>query len=68
NLACLLLSGANSDGTLGLKAVKENGGIALVQNPSSAVVNFMPQYALDHVSVDAVLDPSQMANYINKMA
>lgn len=68
NLACLLLSGANSDGTLGLKAVKENGGTVLVQDPSSAVVNFMPQYALDHVTVDAVLNPSQMADYINKMA
>lgn len=68
NLACLLLSGANSDGTFGLKAVKENGGTVLVQDPSSAVVNFMPQYALDHVTVDAVLNPSQMADYINKMA
>lgn len=68
NLACLLLSGANSDGTAGLQAVKKYGGLALVQNPSAAVVAFMPQSALAHVNVDAVLNPTEMADYINKMA
>ncbi|CAM3129550.1 chemotaxis protein CheB [Kaistella daneshvariae] len=68
NLACLLLSGANSDGTAGLQAVKKYGGLALVQNPSAAVVDFMPQSALAHVNVDAVLNPTEMADYINKMA
>ena len=68
NLACLLLSGANSDGTAGLQAVKKSAGLALVQNPSSAVVDFMPQSALAHVNVDAVLNTTEMADYINKMA
>ncbi|KIA83640.1 chemotaxis protein CheB [Kaistella solincola] len=68
NLACLLLSGANSDGTAGLQAIKKYGGTVLVQNPTSAVVTYMPQSALDHVNVDAVLYPTEMANYINKMA
>ena len=64
----LLLSGANSDGAAGLKCIKESGGDAVVQNPASAVVAFMPQYALDHVNIDAVLNPTEMADYINKMA
>jgi two-component system chemotaxis response regulator CheB len=66
NLVCLLLSGANSDGTLGLKKIKKNGGTTIVQNPESAVVNYMPQYALENVEIDEVLNPEDIANYINK--
>lgn len=68
NLVCLLLSGANSDGTAGLQKVKENGGTALIQNPASAVVSYMPEYALEHAAIDAVLEPAEMARYINKLA
>ncbi|WHF51499.1 chemotaxis protein CheB [Chryseobacterium gotjawalense] len=67
NLVCLLLSGANSDGTAGLQKVKENGGRALIQKPSSAVVSYMPEYALEHVAIDAVLDIAEMPNYINNL-
>ncbi|MDQ0477973.1 MULTISPECIES: chemotaxis protein CheB [Chryseobacterium] len=67
NLVCLLLSGANSDGTAGLQKVKEYGGKALIQNPSSAVVSYMPEYALEHVTIDAVLDTGEMPNYINNL-
>ena len=68
NLVCLLLSGANSDGTNGLQKVKENGGKVLIQNPSSAIVPFMPQYALEQVAIDAVLNPNAMAQYINHLS
>jgi len=67
NVVCLLLSGANSDGTAGLQKVKEKGGRALIQKPSSAVVSFMPEYAMEHVAVDAVLDTAEMPDYINKL-
>ncbi|QOW08968.1 chemotaxis protein CheB [Kaistella flava (ex Peng et al. 2021)] len=67
NLVCLLLSGANSDGTVGLQKVKENGGLAIIQNPASAIVPFMPEYAMDHVAIDAILDLEEMANYINQL-
>ena len=67
NLVCLLLSGANSDGTAGLKTVKEYGGMALVQNPASAVVSFMPESAIANVEVDAVLKSSEMSEYINNL-
>lgn len=67
NLVCLLLSGANSDGTLGLQKVKNKGGTAVIQNPASAIVPFMPEYAMEHVAIDAVLDTEEMATYINKL-
>lgn len=67
NLVCLLLSGANSDGTVGLQKVKNYGGRAIIQNPGSAIVPFMPEYAQEHVAIDAILDPKEMANYINQL-
>lgn len=67
NLVCLLLSGANSDGTQGLQKVKKKGGRAIIQNPDSAIVPFMPEYALDHLEIDAVLDLKDMAQYINQL-
>lgn len=67
NLVGLLLSGANGDGTKGLRMIKLNGGKAICQNPTTAVVSYMPEYALDNVKIDAVLDPAEMADYINKL-
>ncbi len=67
NNVCLLLSGANSDGTAGLRKVKENGGMALVQNPESAVAVFMPQNALQSVEIDEVLEVKNMGAFINNL-
>ena len=66
HLVGLLLSGANSDGTIGLKKIKRNGGSVLVQNPKSAIVAYMPESAIQNVAVDRVLNPDEMANYINQ--
>ncbi|MGE5519429.1 MAG: chemotaxis protein CheB [Candidatus Dadabacteria bacterium] len=52
----LLLSGANADGTEGLRAIKERGGLTIVQNPENASVSYMPQQAIDAVTIDKVLD------------
>ena len=67
-LVCLLLSGANSDGTKGMEVVKQNGGKTLVQEPDSAMSRFMPEFALDHVDIDSVLMPGEMANFINELS
>jgi len=46
-LIAILLSGANADGTAGLKDVRRRGGISVVQDPAEALVSFMPQSAID---------------------
>jgi PAS domain-containing protein len=50
----VILSGMGTDGTLGIKAVKEHGGLLLVQEPSSAKFDNMPRSAIDTRLVDVV--------------
>jgi two-component system, chemotaxis family, protein-glutamate methylesterase/glutaminase len=46
-LAGVLLTGANQDGAAGLRAISNQGGIAMVQDPGEAEAPMMPQSALD---------------------
>ncbi|EYF08498.1 CheR family methyltransferase [Chondromyces apiculatus] len=57
----VILSGAGSDGALGLKAVSEAGGMTLVQDPATAHEGGMPQSALATGAVDRVLPPAELA-------
>lgn len=51
---CVILSGMGSDGALGLRTVKERGGLVAVQDPVSAKFDSMPRSALDTGLVDIV--------------
>jgi two-component system CheB/CheR fusion protein len=57
---CVVLSGTGSDGTLGLKAVKEGGGLAVAQAPESAKYDSMPRSAIGTGLVDLVLPVEEM--------
>ena len=50
----VILSGMGSDGTLGLRAIKENAGLSLVQSPESAKFDSMPQSAINAGLADIV--------------
>lgn len=67
NTFALILSGANADGVEGLKAVKANNGTTLAQNPITAEVNYMPLQAITQSKIDFVLNPSEIAAFINKL-
>ena len=58
--ACIILSGTGTDGTQGLRLIKEKGGVAMAQNEQSAKYTGMPQSAVDTGLVDFVLPPSEM--------
>lgn len=64
NLIGILLTGANSDGTNGLKYIKKLGGHVVIQNPKTAEVSFMPENASLNVESDAILDLEQIPDYI----
>ena len=52
---CVILSGTGSDGTLGLKAIKEWGGMTIVQDPESAKYDGMPRSAIEAGFADHIL-------------
>jgi two-component system, chemotaxis family, CheB/CheR fusion protein len=52
---CAILSGTGTDGSLGLKAVKEKGGLVIVQDPEEAAFDGMPRSAIMSGSADLVL-------------
>jgi len=56
----VVLSGTGSDGTLGLKAIKEHGGISIVQDSDSAAYDSMPQSAVNAGVVDFILAPEKI--------
>ena len=60
-VAGVVLSGALSDGTAGLSAIKRAGGLTLVQHPDEAAFASMPLSALRAVEVDGVLRLSEIA-------
>jgi len=58
----VLLTGANQDGTRGLRQIKERGGYVIVQNPDSAESAFMPKHAVRNLLPDRVLNLEQIAD------
>jgi len=63
----VVLSGALSDGTYGLSVIKNEGGVAIVQNPEDAVIDSMPRAAIASVDVDDVLPASAIASAIERL-
>jgi two-component system CheB/CheR fusion protein len=64
----IVLSGADSDGALGLKYIKGEGGIAMVQDPESARFGDMPRSSILADHVDIILPPAQLASELSRVA
>jgi two-component system CheB/CheR fusion protein len=64
----VILSGGGSDGALGVKAVKETGGIVLVQDPAEAEHSSMPSAAIVTGAVDIVLPLKDLAKRLAELA
>jgi two-component system CheB/CheR fusion protein len=56
----LILSGMGSDGSTGIKSIKENNGIVLIQEPSTAKFDSMPRNAIDSVLPDIVAPANEL--------
>ena len=61
---CVVLSGTGSDGTLGVRAVKGEGGLVMAQDPATTEYDGMPRSAVATGLVDFVLPPGEMAAQI----
>ncbi len=60
----VVLSGTASDGTFGLKAIKEHGGLTFAQDEKSAAYDSMPNSAVQAGVVDFILPPEKIPNKI----
>lgn len=63
----VLLSGMGTDGTLGMKSIKQHGGHTIVQDPNDAAVSSMPRNALTLAEVDNVLLAEEIPDFIEKL-
>ena len=61
---CVVLSGAGADGSIGLKAIAQNGGFVVVQEPREAQYDGMPRCAIVTGFVDVVLPLAEMPEAI----
>ena len=56
----IVLSGTGTDGTKGVEAIKNNGGVVIVQDPISATFDGMPNSAISSGYADLILPPEMI--------
>src|SRR5947209_7751847 len=61
---CVVLSGTGSDGSMGMKRVKEMGGVCIAQEPNEAEYSDMPRYSMATGFVDYVLPVAEIPRKI----
>ena len=64
----VILSGTGSDGTNGIRSIKERNGMIIVQSPESAKFDGMPRNAIATGFVDLVLNPDSIARELSHIA
>jgi two-component system, chemotaxis family, protein-glutamate methylesterase/glutaminase len=64
----VVLSGSLNDGTAGLRAIKQCGGVAVVQDPADAAVPDMPRSAQRYVDVDYTVPISALGDLLVRLA
>ena len=60
----IILTGANHDGTAGLRKIRENGGLTIAQDPATAEVKEMPNAAIQENIVDKILSPTDISDFL----
>ncbi|GIV37285.1 MAG: putative chemotaxis protein-glutamate methylesterase [Cyclobacteriaceae bacterium] len=63
----ILLSGANKDGALGMKQIKDRGGLTIVQDPAECMIDTMPRAAMAVTNIDHVLKIDQIVSFFKEL-
>ncbi|HTH55728.1 MAG TPA: chemotaxis protein CheB [Cyclobacteriaceae bacterium] len=63
----ILLSGANRDGGLGMKLIKDRGGLTVVQEPTECMIDTMPKAALSLTKIDHVLRVDEIVSLMKEI-
>jgi len=67
HLVGVILTGANNDGSKGLKMIKEKGGLTVVQDPDTAEAEGMPRAAIAATKIDHILTLEQIGPFLVKL-
>jgi len=67
SLAGLVMTGASSDGSRGLRTIKRHGGLTIVQDPKTAEVSIMPQAAMAATTIDYVTPLKALGRLLTKI-
>lgn len=67
NCLGIVLSGTGSDGSYGIQAIREAGGITIAQDPATAKYDGMPAYAIETGCVDLTLSPETIGQHLTKI-
>ncbi|MEN8303697.1 MAG: chemotaxis protein CheB [Campylobacterota bacterium] len=67
NAVGIILTGTGDDGTIGIKKIKESGGITIAQSPEQAEYESMPKAAIDSGNIDYILDVEDIADSLSSI-
>jgi two-component system chemotaxis response regulator CheB len=67
NTIGIILTGANNDGSYGLKMIHECGGLTIVQDPATAEATEMPRAAIEATEVDYILPLAEIGHMLNTL-
>ncbi|MDX2191246.1 MAG: chemotaxis protein CheB [Bacteroidota bacterium] len=63
----IMLSGANKDGALGMKKLKDRGGFTIVQDPKECTIDTMTTAALNITKIDLILNTEGIIRFLNTL-
>lgn len=63
-LICILMTGANNDGSKGMSCVHNLNGICIVQDPATASASMMPASAIEATQVDYIMTFKQISDWL----
>ena len=63
----ILLSGANKDGALGMKRIKDRGGLTIIQDPEECMIDTMPTAARNITEIDHTLKVQEIVKFLKEL-
>ena len=63
----ILLSGANKDGAIGMKAIHDKGGLTIIQDPKECLIDTMPMSAVKITKIDYTLKVDEIIDFLLKL-
>lgn len=63
----ILLSGANKDGALGMKRIKDRGGLTIIQDPEECMIDTMPTAARNITEIDYTLKIQEIIKFLKEL-